>query len=87
MSSCVTGLLNSLARLRSDRFQLNVEVTDCRTASVPVTALDGLDKSRRCKSDSHLTRDVSLLSDERSVDLGEIRSAGGPQCFDKIRGN
>jgi len=45
----VTGLLNLLAGVRrSDRFPLNVEVSDCRTASVPVIGLDGLDKSLRC---------------------------------------
>ena len=61
-SSRVTGLLGHIAGpRRSDLFQLTVKVWDCRTASVPVIGLDGTDKSRRCKSDSHLARRVVVI--------------------------
>jgi len=73
ISSCLTGLSNPFGTiLRSDRFQLNVEVFNCRTASLHRAGhwfrWSG-DKSRRYKSDSHLARDVLLLSDEQCSDL------------------
>ena len=61
-SSCVTVLLGQIAGTRrSDRLQLNADVSNCPTASVPVIGLDGLDKSLRCKSDSHLARRVTAI--------------------------